>query len=524
MTDENNKPTEPSPSLLSFKLERVLRNEISEDKLEVNLKVKLGFLFGHELNENEIYEYLQSCNFSQNNIDFKGIRTALKNLKEQLIQGNKEKESLNIKEKEAEAKDFSFIAVRGQLPEKGIDGWKKFKYPIASRVKIREDGSVDFRNTDKYTRVKKDEEIGILFEGFPGKPGLDVYGTSIPFPPITKAKITEGKNIQVKMEDYPRSHSENIPDAIDGLKVKVYYSTIDGVLNLTDSSISVSSELVIAANVGLETGNIDYEGSVIVKGNIEDGSKIKCQGSLIVSGNVETDEIVVAENLKIHGGIRTNGKGTIKIHGNLTAKFIENTVLEVDGDIVIEGAIIHSKIYCLGNIFLNGESGNLIGSSIITRGNVSLKNIGSISEGDVSVELGFHYRNDHSIKVIAESLKTMDVEMEKETQTINKIKQIIQRARGNLEQDKKEEYRHIFKDYTDKTERIKLLTEKLEELRHNRYNPDAVHFIARGGAFPGSAIKYRNHVEKFTVFESSFVITFFSGQENVIKTAYTPKA
>ena len=51
--------------------------------------------------------------------------------------------------------------------------------------------------------------------------------------------------------------------------------------------------------------------------------------------------------MTVKGGIKLKNRGVIKVKGNLRSKFIENAIIEVDGDVIVEGSILNSKIYCL---------------------------------------------------------------------------------------------------------------------------------------------------------------------------------
>lgn len=52
----------------------------------------------------------------------------------------------------------------------GIDGWVKFYHPHNQRVVIKEDGSADFRNLEKFISIKKAEKLQPYLREFQANP------------------------------------------------------------------------------------------------------------------------------------------------------------------------------------------------------------------------------------------------------------------------------------------------------------------------------------------------------------------
>ncbi|PJZ69026.1 polymerase [Leptospira perolatii] len=467
--------------------------KIDGDNLEADLSIRPGMIKGRALTTSVILEYLHDRDISLERILSDDIYQALKKL-----QANTTRMDFS---------PLSFTVAKGFPPTKGEDGWLKFYHPQAQRVKIKEDGSADFRNIDRYIYVKVGEKLATLFEGIPGKAGMDVFGKPIAPPSIKRPKLTIGKNVVEKVviqEDKP---------------LKEYYANTNGAVFSTESSLTVSQELQIDSNVGLGTGNVSYDGNVIVKGDIEPGSSVHTQGSLIVKGNAESTDLAVGADLEVSGGIKGDGKQVIKVHGNLTAKFIENCEIEVEGDVIVEGSILNSKIHCLGTVLLNGSSGNLVTSTVTAFNGLTCASLGSQAELDTTVELGFHYQNDRILQDLVKRLQAAEKEMEKIIPKIQQIKQLVQRSRAALPEEKKEAYRKVFEDYNQKNKFLEALRQKIETLKAARFHPGEVHLVVRKGAYPGSIIKYRRQLEKVEKFQSAFMMKFHPGQDKAAMVA-----
>ncbi|MFB5650698.1 FapA family protein [Leptospira wolffii] len=477
--------------------ESVFSLKIASDGLSADLTIRPGMIKGRALSTSIILEYLHNKDISQERILGDDIYKALKQL-----------------QTSTSKMDFSPLSApvaQGFPPVKGEDGWLKFYHPQAQRVKIGEDGHADYRNIERYIYVKGGDKLATLFEGIPGKPGVDVFGKPIAPPPIKRPKLTVGKNVQEKGV------------VLDGKPLIEYFATCNGAVFSTETSVTVAQELQIDSNVGLGTGNINYDGNVLVKGDVEAATAIKTNGNLMVKGNVETSDLTIGRDLEVSGGIKGDGKTTIKVGGHLYAKFIENAEIEVDGDVVVEGFILNSKIHSLGNVILNGSSGNLVSSTVSTFMGLTCATLGSQAELDVTVELGFHFRNERAFEELTKRLQVAEKDMEKILPKVQQIKQMVQRSRGQIPEDKKEGYRKVFEEYNQKNKYIELAKQKIEVLKSSRFNAGEVQLVVRKGAFKGSIIKYRRQVEKVEKFQSAFMMRFQPGQDKAVMVAIKPQ-
>lgn len=271
--------------------ESVFTLKVANDALSAELTIRPGMIKGRSLSTGVILEFLHDREISQERVLSDQIYQTLKNLADATSKMN--------------FSPVTFPVAAGLSPTKGEDGWLKFYHPQAQRVKIGEDGKADFRNIDRYIYVKEGEKLASLFEGIPGKAGIDVFGKPIAPPPIKRPKLTVGKNVQERQT------------IVDGKPLRDYHATTNGAVFSTDSSVTVSQELQIDSNVGIGTGNVNYDGNVLVKGDIESGASVVTNGSLIVKGNIESSDLTVARDLEASGGIKGDGKNVIKVGGHL---------------------------------------------------------------------------------------------------------------------------------------------------------------------------------------------------------------
>ena len=78
----------------------------------------------------------------------------------------------------------------------------------------------------------------------------------------------------------------------------------------------VSNQYEVPADVGASTGDIDYDGSVVVKGNVLTGYTIKATGDIIVNGVVEGAKLVTAGKIVLKRGIQGKGQASLEAGGD----------------------------------------------------------------------------------------------------------------------------------------------------------------------------------------------------------------
>ena len=483
--------------------------EIAKDAMSAHIVIDVTGVSLRDFSPTMIYNIITNSKLSEEMVNF----SLIKEVVDEVTNRKKKVQPINQIPDPNESIVRQPIAMGVPIVH-GIDGWVKFYHPHNQRVVIKEDGSADFRNLEKFISIKKDEKIATLFAGVPGKPGKDVFGMVLNAPAIKRPKIIIGANIITTNNSSPEEPEKVFIE---------YTSACDGVLFSTDESVTVSPELRIDQSVGLSTGNVKYNGTVNVMGSIEDGARVECEGSLNVAENLESSDISVGKDLFVKGGIKAKAKGLVKIAGNVKAKFIENSILEVGGDLIIEGYILNSKIYCLGSIVLTGPTSAILGSDIHVMGGLSTFNLGSNAGVDVVVELGVHFQNERLFDEFQNKVKISEKEMTNIIPQVQQANNMIKQLRGKLDDEKKKKFTELFELFKQKSNNHKFVTEKFEELKTSRFNQEHINIVVKGAAYPGAVIKYRRQVEKISAMQSAFMMSFLPGQESAPMTAISTK-
>ena len=218
------------------------------------------------------------------------------------------------------------IAV-GTQPRDGSDGYIEYKFntELKPRPKMNDDGTVDFHTLENINHVNKGDVVAVLHKEDRGDDGIDVLGRRVPPRKVKHVIFRYGRNL---------SQSE------DGTELM---SQVSGHVILENDKIFVSNVLELV-NVDNSTGDIDYEGDVVVKGNVLAGFTVKATGDITVSGIVEGATVIAGGNITFNRGIQGMTRAVVKAGGNIVSKFIESAENVSAGGSIEADSILHSKV------------------------------------------------------------------------------------------------------------------------------------------------------------------------------------
>lgn len=164
-------------------------------------------------------------------------------------------------------------------------------------------------------------------------------------------------------------------------------ATEDGNVRLKDGTIIVEP-VVTVKNVDYSTGNIHFEGSVVVEGSIADGFVVEADGDIQVAHGVGRATVSCGGNLLLQAGMNGGGEGRITCSGNLMAKYVESAEITCRGHLLVEEAVMHSEAVIWGHCVLSGKRSEVIASRLVVGGSLWCKKLGSVAEAPVEVRIG----------------------------------------------------------------------------------------------------------------------------------------
>ena len=292
-----------------------------------------------------------------------------------------------------------YVVAQGIQPVQGSDAKIEYFFNTNPNVKpkMNEDGTVNFFELDMISKCNAGDVLARLTKAETGEPGQNVCGERVPQRDVKKLTLKYGRNIEL---------SE------DGLEIR---SQVNGHVSLVDDKVFVS-DVYEVNDVDTSTGNIEYSGNVLIRGNVKAGFCVQAEGDIEVKGVVEGALLEAGGNIIIARGVNGMNKGVLSADGNIVAKFIENATVTSGGYVHTE-AVLHSKVSAKGDIEVTGKKGYITGGVVRAGNMVSAKMIGSPMGTDTLVEVGV----DPELKERANALRKSVADLQKSLGTIQPV-------------------------------------------------------------------------------------------------------
>ncbi|MBI5895083.1 MAG: DUF342 domain-containing protein [Desulfobacterales bacterium] len=279
-----------------------------------------------------------------------------------------------------------FVVARGTSPVAGQPPEIRYYFdtnPLRIGT-LLEDGTMDWKNRGDIPQVNVGDLLAEKVGGAPGKLGMSVFGLEIPAP---------------RVKEPPLKFSRGAERSEDGRQI---LAKIKGTPKLgTDGRIGVFGVLPIDSDIGLETGNIEFDGHIEVNGGIDNGYKVK-GGSLSIK-EIQNAEIDLADDLVSNGGIYGS---TLLVGGHLKASHIHNSTLEVLGDLVVEKEIFGCTILITGRCMI--DSGKIIASKITAKKGILVKDIGTQAARPSELIVGVDFKFERDMNALKEQMADLE--------------------------------------------------------------------------------------------------------------------
>ncbi|MNI30385.1 hypothetical protein D3C73_842320 [compost metagenome] len=190
----------------------------------------------------------------------------------------------------------------------------------------------------------------------------------------------------------------------------------------------------INGNVDYGTGNIDFVGTVVVRGNVLSGFKITAAGDIRVIGGVEGAELYADGSIEISGGIIGYNKGIVKAGHQVKSSFIQDGNVVAGEDVVVSQSIMHSNIRAGRDVICSGAKGLIVGGSIQAGERVVARIIGNPMSTTTSIEVGVLPELRNELQELRQSVKDIHVNLDKTEKALSLLDQLA--SIGKLTPDK----------------------------------------------------------------------------------------
>lgn len=220
------------------------------------------------------------------------------------------------------------VIAQGVAPKPGVASRIEYAFVLPKEnvtfTAVDGDGRVDFREGLLNSHVVAGTVVARKIAGRPGTPGKSVTGQTLAAPELPEPTLLAGENVELDADGTSASA------IADGL------ATLDG-----DRVVVVATCTVRAVNYA--SGNIHFDGPVIVRGDVEPGFSVSATGDIEVQGMVEGARILSGGNVIVRGGVRNNAR--IEAVGSVAVRFVDSgATLRACGDVQVVTNAVRSSI------------------------------------------------------------------------------------------------------------------------------------------------------------------------------------
>ena len=298
------------------------------------------------------------------------------------------------------------VVAHGTPPQPGTDAviLRKFDIGEKGRPMLDNNNRADYKNLNYFVPVTKGQVLAERIPHTQGVPGTNINGDKINTKNGKPKPIPVGKNTSVQDEN-------------------LLIADIDGQIVDAGNKISVDSTLEVKEDVGMATGNIEFDGAVHIRGSVQAGFIVKATGDIEVNGMI-SGAVVEGRNICVKGGVQGMNRGYIKAAEDFKASFAENADIEAGGNIYISDVAMHSNIRAGHHLAVEGVKGQVTGGDLAAGEEISAKTIGNeanvVTKITVGVNPMLQKEYQEILKTFNEDKKRLD-QLVKTRNTLSKI-------------------------------------------------------------------------------------------------------
>ena len=275
----------------------------------------------------------------------------------------------------AERNDCTSVPIaRGGLPETGRDAvFKELVVHAANRApKVNESGLIDYRERGSIDVVTPGMPLMRRYPPTPGMDGRTLRGRVLPARPGHDAPFaTSLAGTQMSKDD---------PNLLE--------ASVTGQPVLVSHGVIVEQVLQVA-EVNMATGNIHFDGSVQVKGDVVQGMKVEASGDIVVAGMVDGGFLQAGGDIHVAGGVIAHA--TLIAGCAVSARFAQDVNIRAGTILSLENMALECELESLNQIVIGAQShgrGRLVGGCTTAMMQLSVPILGSSKAGLTRVVMG----------------------------------------------------------------------------------------------------------------------------------------
>jgi uncharacterized protein (DUF342 family) len=327
---------------------------------------------------------------------------------------------------------------------------QKVNFNDLNKPKLLEDGRVDFRSLDQILQVKTGQTLAIKMPHGLGEKGTELDGTELPAIPGEDLDLSGGENTLLSGD------GRELTSALDG------FAYID-----SEGRLSVGALFVVDGDVNFKCGNINYQGDVLIRGNVMADFVVQATGSIQIEGDVEAAQILAGANLTIDGGVFGREKAKLQAKNILRVRSAQDCSLKAE-KLEFERTLKNCTIDC--GILLSKSPNSMLSSCQIKVSKIAqIVKVGPSGANPTQIEV-LYAREIEVLGRIREAERLRDIESREGERLLGQLqsmKAILKRSE-EVSPRAAEELRKSVEAYQETQRKVEAFNRKLELLEKSR--------------------------------------------------------
>lgn len=383
---------------------------------------------------------------------------------------------------------FPLAVAEGTLPQPGEDASLTFELQKKQSEKKEK---VNFRDVMEIPSVKSGQVIAKMIPATFGSKGMTVTGKTIPAKNGKPLAIRVGKNVM--------QHENQ------------YIATADGQVSIANRMIAVNPVFEVNGDVSLKTGNINFIGNVVIRGNVPTGFEVIAGGDIKVNGLVEGAILKAKGNILITGGITGGNRALVAADGNIQANYLNQAEVIAGQNVIISTSILHSKVQSGGSIIC--KNGHVIGGLLISGEDIHVKELGNHLYTKQELTVGSNPLFEEKETTIKKNMEVISENLKKLTEIETKLIESA-KLKGQLTTKERD---FILKQRSTKTHldsQLSQLKSELLELDEDREKRGNFSLYIYDKVYPNTIIHFGKYVKPIQIVHS--YVRFFAQDGEIL--------
>lgn len=256
--------------------------------------------------------------------------------------------------------------------------------------------------------VAKGDKIAVYRPAIQGEDGMNVLGKTL---------------IAKKVRDLPPISGKGFTRSEDG---NTYIADIAGKIEKPngENKITISPVYEVNETVGIEIGDIEFAGDVIIHAGVTNGVKVQAKGNITIDGLVENCTITAFGDIVLLKGVKGSERTVINAKGNITAEYIEYSEITAGGDITAD-VIFKSEVKCDGLINLAGKRKSIVGGRISAVEGMRVGNVGNEFGVITEVNVGVSADRRQTLLIQEKKVEALETHLNSVMDGLNKLDKIL---------------------------------------------------------------------------------------------------